>query len=182
MSGILFYFYQKMVTKKNAVAAEFFQRYLHKAPSDDLLESLKLNSKEFTKLLAKIPKKKRDYAYAEGKWTIKELVQHIIDTERVFCYRALRFARKDSTPLAGFDENNWAANALVNKRHWDDLVKEFKSLRKSTELLFESFQEEQLLAEGTASNHTINVAALGYITAGHVEHHIQIIQERYLVK
>lgn len=171
-----------MVTRKDAVAADFFQRYLQEAKSEDLIKALKLNSKSFSGLLSKIPKKKIDFAYAKGKWTVKEMLQHIIDTERVFCYRALRFARKDTTPLAGFDENSWASQAKVDKRKWEDLVKEFKALRKSTELLYSSLDRDQLLSEGTASNHTINVAALGFITAGHVEHHIKILKERYLAK
>jgi hypothetical protein len=169
-----------MATKKDVVAAEFFQRYIHLAKEDDVKKAIKKSTKDFKKLLADIPKKKIDYAYAEGKWTIKELLQHIIDAERVFCYRALRFARKDDTPLHSFDENSWAANAQVNNRKWKDLVDEFKALRESTELLFETFNEDQLLSTGTASDHQVNVTAIGFIVAGHLEHHINIIRERYL--
>ena len=169
-----------MATKKDAVAAEFFQRYINVAKEDDVKNAIKKNSKDFKKLLAVIPRKKINYAYAEGKWTIKDLLQHIIDAERVFTYRALRFARKDASPLEGFDEYSWAANAQVNKRKWKELVNEFESLRESTELLFESFSEDQLLSAGTASGHGINVTALGFIIAGHTKHHMNIIEERYL--
>jgi hypothetical protein len=169
-----------MPSKKDAIAAEFYQRYLNLVKEDDVVKALKKNSRQFKKFLEKIPKKKIDFAYAENKWTIKELLQHIIDAERVFSYRALTFARKDSTPLPGFDENNWAANAQTTSRKWNDLVKEFRALRKSTESLFEAFDENQLLSKGTASEKEINTLALGYICSGHVAHHINIIKERYL--
>ena len=169
-----------MVSKKDAVAAEFYQKYINAVKEKNVMQALQKTSADFKKLLEEIPRKKMDYAYAEGKWTIKELLQHIIDAERVFVYRALRFARKDSTPLASFDQNSWAANAQTNNRKWNELVKEFKALRKSTEILFESFNDDQLLSTGTASNNNINVVALGFIAAGHVAHHINIIKERYL--
>ena len=171
-----------MVTKKDVVAAEFFQRYINTSKEKTVVKAIKKSSDDFISLLKKIPSKKVDYTYAEGKWTIKELLQHIIDAERVFAYRALRFSRKDATPLASFDENSWAANSRASARKWDDLLKEFKALRKSTELMFESFNDEQLLSKGTASNHEINVLALGFIAAGHVIHHQNIIEERYLQK
>jgi hypothetical protein len=169
-----------MLSKKDASAAEFFHTYLHAAKEDNLIKALKKSSKEIKELLEKIPTKKIDHAYAEGKWTIKELLQHIMDAERVFAYRALRFSRQDNTPLASFDENAWAAHANIGHRKWDDMVKEFKALRKSTELMFESFDDQQLLSVGTASGHPINVLALGFITAGHAAHHVNIIKERYL--
>ena len=169
-----------MVTRKNVIAAEFFQRYLNLVKEDDVVKALKKNTKQFRKLLDSIPKKKINYAYAEGKWTIKQLLQHVIDAERVFTYRAMSFSRKDATPLPGFDENQWADNAQTNHRQWADLVNEFKAVRKSTELLFESFTEEQLLSTGTASNHPANTLAFGFICAGHALHHLRIIKERYL--
>ena len=169
-----------MASKKDAIAAEFYQRYLDLVKEDNVVKAIKKNTREFKKFIEKIPKKKIEFAYAENKWTIKEILQHIIDAERVFVYRALTFARKDSTPLPGFDENYWAANAQTSKRKWDDLVKEFKTLRKSTESLFVAFDESQLLSNGTASGKEINTLALGYICSGHVAHHIKIIKERYL--
>jgi hypothetical protein len=107
-------------------------------------------------------------------------LQHIIDAERVFTYRALTFARKDKTPLPGFDENNWAAESRSAQRSWKDLRDEFKTIRKSTELLFGSLDQEQLLAEGIAGNHPANSLAMGFVCTGHLLHHIQIIKERYL--
>jgi hypothetical protein len=169
-----------MITKNEIIAPEYFQRYLSLVEGDDVLKPLRKSGKQLVKLLRKIPKKKIDYAYAPGKWTIKEMLQHIIDAERVFGYRALRFARKDPTPLPGFEEKDWAANAQSSGRKWNVLIEEFTTVRKSTEILFESFKSDQLLAAGTASNFPINVLAIGYICSGHVLHHIHIIKERYL--
>ncbi|MBK8312096.1 MAG: DinB family protein [Chitinophagaceae bacterium] len=111
---------------------------------------------------------------------MKEIIQHIIDAERVFTYRALRFARKDETPLPGFDENTYADNAKTGNRKWDDLLEEFNALRRSTEILFNSFDEDQLNATGLASGNPVSVLAIGFIIAGHVNHHISVIKERYL--
>ncbi|HVX50402.1 MAG TPA: DinB family protein, partial [Chitinophagaceae bacterium] len=127
-----------------------------------------------------LPKDKKDHAYAEGKWTIIELLQHVIDAERVFTYRALRFARKDATPLAGFDENDYAANSMAGSRNFDELKEEFAALRKATDIFFSSLNEEQLQQGGTSNNRYITVNALAFITYGHLLHHINIIKERYL--
>jgi DinB superfamily len=171
-----------MATKQDALAAEAYQNYIKLSPDDNVMDALEQNTKNFRRLLKNIPKKKIDKAYQEGKWTIKELVQHIIDAERVFVYRAITFARKDNAQLPSFDENTWAANSMAAQRNWKDLIDEFKSLRGATERMFASFDDSQLRAIGTASNKEINVLALGYIISGHVEHHINIIKERYLKK
>ena len=169
-----------MPTKQDAVAAGNFLNYISKASDKDVVKSIRSNTKAFRKLLKKIPSKKRDYAYAEGKWTIKESLQHIIDAERVFAYRALRIARLDATPMPGFDENAWASAANKIDRKWDDLVKEFKSVRTATEILFESLGDQQLLFPGMASGYPINALALGYVIAGHTKHHMDLFEERYL--
>ncbi len=171
-----------MALKKDAIAAGNFQNYISKADDVEVNKSIRNNTKAFKKLLKEIPRKKINYAYAEGKWTIKELLQHIIDAERVFAYRALTMARQDATPLPGFDENNWAVAANKIERKWSDLEEEFKAVRYSTELLFESLTDAELLFTGTASNHPINTVALGYVIAGHARHHMDIINERYLPK
>jgi len=159
---------------------ESFHRYLNAITENDLEAALRRNTRRFRKLLKEVPKKKINYAYAEGKWTLKELLQHIVDAERVFTFRALHFARKDAAPLPGFDENVWAITAKAPKRSWGDLVDEFMTLRASTELFFNSLDEEQLLAMGTANGNTAMVAGLGFVCAGHVAHHMNIIKERYL--
>jgi uncharacterized damage-inducible protein DinB len=146
------------------------------------MSALKTNTLAFLSLLKSIPPDKQDHRYAEGKWTIKEVIQHIIDIERVFTYRALRFARKDPTNLPGFDEKVFSASANADKRKWEDIVDEFTSLRKATELMFGSFDDEQLESVGTASNVSMYVLGIGYIIVGHCEHHLAILKEKYLEK
>ena len=178
--AFFFTFTEKMATKKDVVASTFYEGYISLAKTGDPLKAIKKNTKDFKKLLSKIPSKKIDYAYGSDKWTIKETLQHLIDAERVFAYRALRIARKDQTALPSFDQDAWAANAQVDTRNWNDLVKEFQAVRKSTEFLFASFDKGQLLAAGTASGNPINVLGLGFIIAGHAAHHINILEEKYL--
>lgn len=120
-----------------------------------------------------------DSIYAPGKWTIKDLLQHIIDAERVFAYRAMRFARKDKTELPGFDEDYYAQNANVKARHVHELLEEFSSLRGANILMYKSFDRDTLLREGVASGNKISVAALGFTMCGHVIHHMNVIRERY---
>ena len=159
---------------------EFYHGYINKTKGDDVMTALRNSTRELFSLLKSIPPEKHDHRYAEGKWTVKEVVQHMIDGERVFSYRALRFARKDDTPLPGFDENLFAQTAKADKRSWNDLVEEFAALRKSTESMFASFDNEQLEQSGVANENSTYVLGIGYILAGHVNHHCQIIKERYL--
>jgi len=161
---------------------EFYHTYINLVPENDLMTSFKNQTPVFAEFVNSIPSDKIDYTYAAGKWTIKEVLQHAIDAERVFCYRALRFARKDPTPLPGFDENLFGKNAKADKRNWNDLVEEFKTVRKATEWLYSSFDEEQLNATGISNNHSNYVLAFGYISIGHSLHHMKIINERYLLK
>jgi len=159
---------------------EFYHNYIARVKENDLMTAFVNGTSLFIEFLKKIPVEKRDYRYAEGKWTIKEVLQHVIDGERVFTYRALRFARKDETPLPGFDETLFAENSKADKRNWDELVEEFKAVRKSSELLFSSFDEEQLDASGIANNNSNYVLGIGYILVGHSLHHMKVIKERYL--
>lgn len=169
-----------MPGKKDIIASGPFLNYINKAHDIDVVKSIRQNTKAFQQLLKSIPPKKRKYAYAEGKWTIKESLQHMIDAERVFAYRALRVARMDATPMPGFDENNWAIAANKINRKWNSLVKEFMAVRASTEMLYKHLGNEELLFAGMASNLPVNALALGYVIAGHTQHHIDIIKERYL--
>ena len=159
---------------------EYYHQYINQVKGNDLIKAMQKQTGSFLQFLKKIPKEKRNYRYAEDKWTIKEVVQHIIDAERVFAYRALCFARKDATPLPSFDENSYAANAKVEKRKWKDLVNEFLVVRWSTEFLFGSFDEEQLESSGTASGKSNYVLGIGFIIIGHANHHINVTKERYL--
>ena len=158
----------------------WFHNYVNQVPEDDLMQAMKKQSSLFFHFFDNIPLAKRDYRYAEGKWTIKEMLQHIIDAERVFAYRGLCIARQDKNSLPGFDENEYAANAKTERRDWDEMIEEFKAVRRSSEILFGSFDEEQLETAGTANNNPIYVLAIGFVLVGHVNHHLKILKERYL--
>ena len=158
----------------------FYHNYIKHVTTDDLIPAIQKNTAEMLQLFHSIPTGKQNYRYAEGKWTIKELLLHLIDAERIFSYRALRFARKDDTPLPGFEENDYVKNAKTHNRQWEDLIEEFKAVRRSTEILFASFDEDQLEASGVSNNNSIYVRAIGFIIPGHCSHHKKVIEERYL--
>jgi hypothetical protein len=159
---------------------EYYHRYINQVNEDELAAAFAWQSKAIQPLLRNIPVDKIDYRYAEGKWTVKELLQHLIDAERIFAYRALCFARKDDTPLPGFDENMYAENCMVSARDWNEMLDEFWTVRKTTELMFNSFNKEQLDASGVASNSPTYVLGIGFIIAGHLNHHVAVLKERYL--
>lgn len=158
----------------------YFHRYINLVTENDLEKAFEKHQTDLVSFLKNIPKKKWNYRYAEGKWSIKEVVQHIIDAERVFSYRALCFARKDQTPLPSFDENIFAANAKADERTKKDLIKELKIVQESSALLFTSFDEEQLEQPGIASNNPTYVKGIAYTLLGHALHHKKILEERYL--
>ena len=132
-------------------------------------------------LVHSIPEAKKDFTYAPGKWTVRELLCHIMDAERIFCYRALRFARNDKTPLSGFEENDYAPQANAAGRPLAKIATDMAHLRNSSIDLFESFTPEMLTRKGLANNNELSVAALGFIISGHETHHRKILMERYLV-
>lgn len=158
----------------------YYELYLSKCPFNDILSRLQQSKDQFETFLESIPTEKQLYKYASDKWTIKEVLVHIIDTERIFAYRALRIARRDVTALPGFDQDEYVLNSDANSRNFEDLISEFVSVRLSTVSLFNSFSEEDLLQKGIASNSPISVRALGYILIGHQNHHQEIIEKRYL--
>jgi uncharacterized damage-inducible protein DinB len=162
--------------------APYFEQYIKLVYSEDtsILESLMSSQKEFESLLRNIPKEKHNFSYAEGKWTLKEVIQHIIDTERIFCYRALCFARNDKTSLPGYDQDVFVDNDNANDRNYYDLLDEMEVLRKSTIHLYKSFSEKALLRIGVASDEKMSVRALGYLFSGHQIHHLNVVKERYL--
>lgn len=159
---------------------EYFQLYINQVKEDDLKMAFKnqMPAAEifFQSISEELSKKK----YADDKWTIKEVLQHIIDAERVFSYRAMCFARKEQHILPSFDDKSYALNSNANARAWNNLVEEFAATRKSTEYLFNSLTDDALNSIGKASDYTITAAAIGFVTVGHVNHHIRIIQERYI--
>ncbi len=128
-----------------------------------------------------IPTEKINFAYAPDKWTIKQMLQHVIDTERIFAYRALSIARKEPASLIGFDENEYAKNATATHRNWKEMIAEWKTVRQSTNMLFASFTEEDLKQKGTASDSPISVNAIGFIIFGHALHHLHVLKERYSI-
>ena len=169
-----------MARPKEGDYASFYHNYIQKAVGEnpkDLIEKYSVALNEF---INHLPEAKADYAYAENKWTVKDVIQHLIDAERIFAYRALRFARKDATNLPGFDENSFAANANAGSRSLQSLQEEFKAVRKSTDLLLLSFTEEQLQQKGMGNNNSITVNAIAFITFGHLLHHKEILEDRYL--
>ena|SRR5690554_401682 len=160
---------------------EYYQGYLKNInPHSDLFEELEASHHYFIKFVQDIPMEKHDYRYDTGKWTIKEIIQHLIDSERIFAYRALRFSRNDKTELPGFDENNYVDYSNGNQRHLKDLLMEFSLVRHTTLALFKSFSEVAMNRNGIASGHKVSVRALGFIIIAHQEHHKKVFQERYL--
>lgn len=157
-----------------------FANYIREAGNVNLIEELEISLHSFIRFVQDIPMDKFDYRYAEGKWTIKDIIQHLIDCERIFVYRALRFSRNDKTPLPSFEEDDYANNTESNKRSIQDLLTEFSALRYSTLLFYKSLSEEQLKRIGTASNNPISVRALGFVVIGHQKHHQKVFEERYL--
>lgn len=160
--------------------AGFGQHYIALAQGDSVKEVIANHAAEILQFYVNLPAEKKDFAYAEGKWTIIEVLQHVIDAERVFTYRAMRFARKDTTPLPGFDENDYAANAQASTRDFEELKEEFAALRKATDVFAATLHEDQLQNGGQSNNRYITAKALIFIAYGHLLHHINIIKERYL--
>ena len=157
----------------------FFQTYLNYTSGKDYTILVQQYHERITESWAAIPAEKVNYAYGEGKWTIKQMLQHVIDTERIFAYRALAIARKEPASLLGFDENEYANNGTAVHRNWKDMLIEWRVVRQSTNLLFASFTDEQLKQIGTANGKPISVNAIGFILFGHALHHLHILKERY---
>lgn len=160
--------------------ASFYEPYFQTLDNVILIDELEISAHRLRNFVQNIPMDKYDYRYAEGKWTIKDILQHLIDSERVFAYRALRFARKDFTILPGFEENDYAAVAGGFKRSIRDLLTELAIVREATLCLFRTFSDETLLLKGVASEREMSVRALGFIIIGHQNHHQRIFEERYL--
>ena len=158
----------------------YFKKYVDLVPDEELLTCFKNQLPVIKELLNSITEEKSMHAYDTGKWTLKELLQHMIDTERIFNYRALAIARGETASLPGFDENIYAANSNANERSWQSLVDEFLCVRNSAALLYQSFTDEALTALGISNNNPVSVISLGFITLGHFYHHKNVIEERYL--
>jgi uncharacterized damage-inducible protein DinB len=157
----------------------FYKVYVDYVKDMELYEALHYAAKEVQDLVSSIPEEAGLYRYEDGKWSVKEVLNHMMDAERVFAYRALRFARRDTTPLHPFDENTYAPLANAHARTIQQLGVELQRLRASTIDLYSSFTSEILLSEGTASGKKISVLNLGYTIAGHDIHHIKVLKDRY---
>lgn len=146
-----------------------------------MIDVLEEGRNQIVKMLQTISDEEARFSYSEGKWTIKEVLGHMIDTERIMAFRALTFARGETHPLPGFDQNSYADAANFNERPLDELINDYRAVRSSTIHLFSSFTDEMLMARGTASGSVFSVRALGYVIAGHEIHHLEILREKYLL-
>ncbi len=158
----------------------FHQRYVELVKDYDVLEALEISGRQTTELVRTIKEEKGEHRYGPGKWSIKELLCHMLDTERILSYRALRFARNDKTQLHGFEENDYAPEANAHGRTISRIADEMQRLRLTSIDLFSSFTTTMLDRKGMANNNELSVLNLGYIIAGHESHHRKILVERYL--
>lgn len=157
-----------------------YKNYVKQVEESDLLQALRISGHRALELVHAIPENKIDFRYADGKWSIREVLCHMIDAERIFTYRALRFARNDQTPLPGFEENDYAIQANASGRSIQKITAEMAHLRSATIDLFEGFAPEMLTRKGKASNNEVSVAVWAFIIAGHETHHCNVLKERYL--
>ncbi len=158
----------------------FYKGYVKLVEQPDVIQALRISGYRTMELIHSIPEGKADFRYAPDKWSIRQVLCHMMDAERIFSYRALRFARNDQTPLSGFDENAYAAYLNAESRTLTQIGEEMQHLRTSTVDLFMSFTEEMLKRKGTANKNELTTGAIGIIIAGHETHHVKVIRERYL--
>ena len=158
--------------------ADYYLPYVAYVP-DDFLGYLRNSAQEIDAYMQALPEERLTYAYAEGKWSIAEVLVHIIDAERVFAYRALRIGRGDSTPLAGFHQDDYVPTSRANERSKESLIAEFETVRSATLSLYDQFNEEDLNRIGQASGYPISPRALGFIIGGHAAHHLKVLKEKY---
>lgn len=162
--------------------AEYYHKYVQEIEDDNIIEVLEKQLNTTLELFKNIPEEKGNYAYAEGKWSIKEVLGHCIDTERIFAYRALCIARREKQPLPGMEQDDYAKEGEFNNRTLKDLLDEYELIRKSNIILFKSFRQKVLQNRGIASGNEVTVLGLMFIIAGHELHHIKVLKEWYLDK
>lgn len=159
---------------------EFYSTYIDKIQEDNIVKLLYEQLTSFSEFMSGISEETSEYAYASGKWTIKELLNHINDTERIFSYRALSIARGEKQPLPGMDQDEYQAASPTKTRSFKSLIEEFEVLRKSTLFLFDDMPESDSLKVATASGYPVSVRALAAMIYGHCAHHADVIKNRYL--
>lgn len=160
--------------------APYYERYVSLVADTDILAELGSQPTHLQDMLTAMPEERGAFRYAEGKWSIKELISHVIDGERIFGYRALRISRGDETPIEGFEQDGYIENSHANDRSFAELLEEFSLLRRANMMMFKNLDDSDWGRTGTASNASVSVRALAYIMAGHIEHHLGILKERYL--
>jgi hypothetical protein len=160
--------------------APYYGKYLTEVPEGDVLELLRRGIDETSDLLGGLDEAKALHRYAKGKWSIKEIVGHLSDTERIFAYRALRFARGDKTPLPAYEQDDYVFHGSFDARALSDLLSEFRAVRAASVALFRGMTGEMFARQGTASGFEFTVRAIPYILAGHERHHVGVIRKRYL--
>jgi hypothetical protein len=161
--------------------AEYYEIYVSLVPETDVVAAMENQLAETRNLFVAIPEEKGSFAYAEGKWTIKELLGHLIDGEKIFAYRALQFSRADRTPIEGYEQDDYVLNANFNDYTLADLIEEFSLARRANIIFFKNLPEDVWTRTGTASSAEVSVRALAYIMVGHIRHHANILNTRYLV-
>ncbi len=158
----------------------YYELYVGRVANNDILETLAAQPTKLQDLFTAIPEEKGEFRYADGKWSVKELLGHLIDGERMFAYRMFRISRGDETPIEGFEQDGYIENAHSNGRSFSDLLEEFLLLRRANMIFFNNLTDDGWSRVGTANNVKVSVRALAYIMAGHIEHHLSILKERYL--
>ncbi len=158
----------------------YYERYVSLVEDGDIISALKNQIAETLRSLGEIDEEKASFRYAEGKWSVRELLGHIIDTERIFAYRALRISRGDRTPIEGYEQDDYIKNAEFDKCALADLAEEFALVRKSNLLMYRGLSETAWRRRGVANDKEVSVRALAYISAGHELYHVSILKERYL--
>lgn len=159
---------------------QYIQRYLNIIPSQNWLQEMELAGNATSEIYRHLTEEQANFAYAEGKWSLKILLQHLIDAEKIFAYRALRFSRNDDTELAGWDEEQYGTNNNVSFISLNDLIEEFEAVRKTSLLFFKNLSPEILARKGIANANEISVETIGQLITGHHLHHLSVIRERYL--
>lgn len=161
--------------------AAFYNTYVEMVPKGDIIKIMKKQCDQIKKLLSDVSPKKSLFRYAPGKWCIREVLGHMIDTERVFAYRALRFARNDKNDLPGFDENEYIRQSNYSEVKLKELIEEFCSMRHSNIIMFKNFPDDFEMRKGTANGNSFTVRAMAYIMTGHVNHHLNVLKEKYII-
>lgn len=159
--------------------AAYFGKYIALVSGDDIMRALEAQGHETAQMLASLSESQGTHRYAPGKWSVKEMIGHITDSERIFCYRALRIARGDQTPIEGFEQDNYVRGAEFDRLKIADLVTEYNAVRQATLRLFGTLQPEAWMRHGVANQNEVSVRALAYMIAGHELHHRQILREKY---